>query len=128
MYITFSYKDNSISARVFEYSIDSKTYKMALLESLNEEKNNIRKMIFKNYKSQYILTISHELCNPINGLISSSKELLHLCEDKKRGNIEGNIKELVSEIKQSTLLVKFFLQILILITRKQLNEVFYFPS
>lgn len=85
-----------------------------IFENLNEEKNQIQNNLIKSIKNQYIITISHELNNPLNGLIHCIEELDFDEEEKK--------KLVVKKIKRFKFMIKFFLKNIITNFKFFLNE------
>ena len=76
---------------------------------------------FEIFKSQYIVTLSHELNNPLQCLKANSKNLI------KENDPE--IKEkLCTNIKQSLMLITFFFKSLITSTKIMLKTEFYKPG
>lgn len=77
-------------------------YLVIIFENLDEEKKQIQNKLIKSIKSQYIITISHELNNPLNGLIHCIDEL-GMEDSQKRDNI-------YKKIKRFKFMIKFFLK------------------
>ena len=132
----FEYNQEIISTKFQDYSINTSnlknpnlssnsnlgnTYRVIIIERFTREKNLIKNSIFHEFKSQYLVTISHELCNPLNSLISSTEELSRTHNSKQRNKI-------LFRLRQSLTLIKFFLKVLITTTKIQLQEDFFKKS
>jgi CheY-like chemotaxis protein len=102
-------------------------YKIFVVENLLEEKKQIQSNLYKNMKTQFLNTISHELNNPLNGLIYSCQNILDDNEGKNKLDLQ-KIKKHKFFIKLfiSTLTLSFKLNFKEKITTKPLNIDFNF--
>lgn len=115
------YKKDVIEYRFMRHNLmfsvriqEIENYLVLIFENLDEEKKQIQNNLIKSIKNQYIITISHELNNPLNGLIHCIEEL-DLEEEEKK-------KQVVNKIKRFKFLIKFFLKNIITNFKFFLNE------
>jgi len=106
----FMRQNNIFTVKIQEIN----NFLVLIFENLDEEKKQIQNNIMKSFKNQYIITISHELNNPLNGLIHSIEELEFDEEEKK--------KIVYKKIKRFKFMIKFFLKNVITNFKFFLNE------
>jgi CheY-like chemotaxis protein len=92
-------------------------YRMLCVENLSDERKQIQKNIYKTIKSQFILTISHELNNPLNGLLFSCEKLIDSQKDSRE-----KTDKLIEKIKRFKFYIKFFIKNLTLSFKIILRE------
>ena len=74
-----------------------------LIDNYEDERKNIQNQFVKNIGYQYLLTLYHEINNPVNSLVSTVNEIL--------GNLNSNT---VKRIELLVYLIRFFLKNFIL--------------
>ena len=79
-------------------------FKLVSIENFNDERLAIQNNIIKNIKTQYLLTLSHELNNPLNSLTHSVNEIICTKEEKKEK------KFFLNTLKINISLIKFFIK------------------
>jgi CheY-like chemotaxis protein len=79
-------------------------FKLVSIENFNDERLAIQNNIIKNIKTQYLLTLSHELNNPLNSLTHSVNEVISTKEEKKEN------KKFLKTMKINISLIKFFIK------------------
>jgi len=79
-------------------------FKLISIENFNDERLAIQNNIIKNIKTQYLLTLSHELNNPLNSLTHSVNEIICTKEEKKEK------KKFLNTMKINISLIKFFIK------------------
>jgi CheY-like chemotaxis protein len=92
-------------------------YKILCFENFSDERKQIQKTLYNNIKSQFLLTISHELNNPLNGLLFACEKLI----EQNKENDEKTEK-LVEKIKRFKFYIKFFIKNLTLSFKIILKE------
>jgi CheY-like chemotaxis protein len=90
-------------------------YTVHIVENLLEEKKQIQSNLYKNVKTQFLNTISHELNNPLNGLIYS-------CQNILENNHNGKNKTDLLKIKRHKFFIKLFISTLTLSFRLNFKE------
>jgi CheY-like chemotaxis protein len=93
---------------------EDKKFKLITIECLDKERRFLMQNIYQTLKSQFLLTISHELNNPLNGLLHYGTKL-----------IEGDSKKkpkYLNKIKMFKFSIKFFLKILTLTSKILLKD------
>jgi CheY-like chemotaxis protein len=107
-----------VKSRNFIYSknYEIENYKIFIIENLLEEKKQIQSNLFKNMKTQFLNTISHELNNPLNGLIFSCQNIIEENEDSKKS------KHNLEKIKRHRFFIKLFIKTLTLSFKLNFKE------
>jgi CheY-like chemotaxis protein len=94
-------------------------YKLLTIENLSEERKKMLNTLYKNLKSQFLITISHELNNPLNGLLHYASKLL--LREKEDLSISKR-RKYIEKIKKFKFCIKFFIKNLTLFSKIILRE------
>lgn len=73
--------------------------RMYIFENINETVDRLHMRIIKNLKEKFILTISHELNNPLNALVLTVEELINLKNQSMRKFFLNDIRKYRRQIK-----------------------------
>jgi len=113
--ITQFVKYNPNNSKASDHFSKNYEYKIFSIESFTEEKKQLQYKLFKMLKSQFLLTISHELNNPLNGLIGFCEKLIYEREPSKK-------VKLIDKIKKFKFSIKFFIKNLNLTSKIVLKD------
>jgi CheY-like chemotaxis protein len=111
LYTRFSNKDIIIGIKI---KIIDEFY-VCIIENISDERKEIYNNIMRNIKSQFLLTTSHELNNPLNSLMHSAHQLTKEKDPK-------NYAKLIKRMKMSKCLIKTFIKNLIFYFKLYFNE------
>ncbi len=124
--------NETIYVNTSEIFIQNKINKIVFIYDLASEKRILMHNMFKGLQSSIILTIFHEINNPLSGLLHVAKEIIEPISERKRLKLFDKIKVLKTFIKifseNLTMYLKFFFKEKLETDKQHIKFDFYFSK